>query len=59
MYTILKNTSVLFRFSVSKFNPAKDYYQILNLSSSADQKQIKKAFRDLAKKYHPDTNKGN
>ena len=36
----------------------KDLYRILEISKGADQKEIKKAFRRLAKKYHPDTNSG-
>lgn len=34
---------------------AKDYYAILGLSRTATQEEVKKAFLDLAKKYHPDT----
>jgi len=35
----------------------KDYYKILGIERSADEKQIKTAFRKLARKYHPDVNK--
>lgn len=37
----------------------KNYYEILGISKNATQKEIKKAFRCLAKKYHPDVYKGN
>ncbi|MCR5439376.1 MAG: DnaJ domain-containing protein [Selenomonas sp.] len=36
----------------------KDYYKILELTPTADKKEIKKAFRRLARKYHPDLNPG-
>jgi hypothetical protein len=36
--------------------PTKDYYQMLGLSQQADEKEIRRRFRELARKYHPDLN---
>ncbi|POP33334.1 molecular chaperone DnaJ [Lactonifactor longoviformis] len=37
----------------------RDYYEVLGIGRDADEQAIKKAYRKLAKTYHPDTNTGN
>ena len=36
----------------------RDYYEVLGVERGADDASIKKAYRQLAKKYHPDMNPG-
>jgi len=39
--------------------PKRDYYDILGVKDDASLADIKRVYRDLAKQYHPDVNKGN
>jgi molecular chaperone DnaJ len=43
---------------VNSLAEKRDYYEVLGVDRGADQETIKKAYRKLAKKYHPDMNPG-
>lgn len=50
VYLLLVSTLVLV------VTAAKDYYELLGVKRDASEKDIKRAFRKLALKYHPDKN---
>ncbi|CAA7015725.1 unnamed protein product [Microthlaspi erraticum] len=43
----------------TSFSSARNYYDVLGVSPKASREEIKKSFHQLAKKFHPDTNRNN
>ena len=50
-------SSIYFLWLITGIICDRDYYDILGVNKDASDRQIKKAFRKLAVKYHPDKNK--
>uniref|UniRef100_A0A0G4FSV8 DnaJ homolog subfamily C member 10 n=1 Tax=Chromera velia CCMP2878 TaxID=1169474 RepID=A0A0G4FSV8_9ALVE len=53
VWLVLRSLATLLLFSEC-VRAGRDFYKILGVPRSADEGQIKKAYRDLSKKYHPD-----
>lgn len=47
-----------FNNEIPKYDPSKDYYRVLAVNKNSSETQIKKAFYQLARQYHPDSHPG-
>lgn len=56
--SLLSRNRFTFYNEVPKFDPSKDYYSILEVSKNSSDSEIKRQYYTLAKRYHPDSNKG-
>ena len=59
-----RNRKLALKFALQKRHlhtskPLSNYYDTLGITKDATEEEIKKAYKDLAKKYHPDRPEGN
>ena len=53
---ILSSHLLVLLFLAALVLSAEDYYKLLGLEKDASDREVKKAYRTLSKKYHPDKN---